>query len=412
MDSDHEDSQPTKKKRKRPGTGGNKSRQSQKSKKVHKKRELSQLTDTQQAREERLARDIARKAKHRENESAEASQRRRDLDAARTALRRGKKRKHGQTSTTAVDSDNGSDVDLIDNDNDSESDLNNETFSSVLNNTFVDESFPSTASTERNGDELVLSGAHSSHSASLLVSQQLVDMEVQNSTQQVLIPTSVQHPTTTRAHIDAAERRRRLVGNNNRVPRTHNIARRPLDPFEPEPAPHYIGRLNVVCEHCQSLSFPSDKFKCCHNGKVDLTTHPFPPELQELFTADSELAKNFLKNIRRINTAFAFASHPSKLEAPPPGRGPPVFRVHGQMYHYYASLHPNGDAAPCFNQLYIYQPSEANRRRLLNTVTGGCSPEVMEIIANFIHNHNPYARAYRTMHEVEIRAEQTASAEG
>ena len=89
-----------------------------------------------------------------------------------------------------------------------------------------------------------------------------------------------------------------------------------------------------------------------------------------------------------------------------------MFRLHGQMYHYSGSLYPTGDKAPYFNQLYIYQPSEANNIRLLNTVTGGCFPEVLEIIANFIHNHNPYASAYKTMHEVEIATRAAAEASG
>ena len=43
----------------------------------------------------------------------------------------------------------------------------------------------------------------------------------------------------------------------------------------------------------------------------------------------------------------------------------------------------------------IYLHSQANNYRLLNSVTGGCRPDVLEVIANIIHNHNPYACAYR-----------------
>ena len=221
-----------------------------------------------------------------------------------------------------------------------------------------------------------------------------------------------QRHAVTRAHEDAETRRRRLIGNATRRPRTHNCARATLDPFEPPVQPHYIGQMHVECEHCGSFSFPSEKFKCCHDGKVSLPHHPFPPEIEELYTSDSDLAKNFRKNIRRINTAFAFASHPSKLEAPPPGRGPPVFRLHGQMYHYSGPLYPVGDNPPSFSQLYIFQPSEANNLRLLNPVTGGCLPDVLEIIANVIHLRNPYARAYRNMHEVELGARAAAEASG
>ena len=121
------------------------------------------------------------------------------------------------------------------------------------------------------------------------------------------------------------------------------------------------------------MSFPGENFKCCDDGKVfiDRSHYPFPPEIRDLYTLDTDLAKNFNENIRRFNTSFALASLPSKLEAPPPGRGPPCFRVHGQMCHYYSSLYPSNNLPPSFSQLYIYQPSEANKYRLLNVVTGG-----------------------------------------
>ena len=173
--------------------------------------------------------------------------------------------------------------------------------------------------------------------------------------------------------------------------------------------------MNVICEHCDSPSFPSEKFNCCHDGKVHLDDHPFPPELQRFFETFDELSLHFRSNIRRYNTAFAFASLTAKLDPPPPPpppvRGPPVFRICGQLYHNYASLYPNNNNHPSFNQLYIYEPSEANNIRRLNPVTGECRPNVTEIIADILHNRNPYARFYRTMAEVERRERESAAAQ-
>ena len=166
--------------------------------------------------------------------------------------------------------------------------------------------------------------------------------------------------------------------------------------------------MNVICEDCDSRSFPSEKFNCCHEGKVHLDDHPFPPELQRLFEAADELSLHFRSKIRRYNTAFAFASLTAKMDIPP-GRGAPVFRICGQLYHNYASLYPNNNNPPSFNQLYIYEPSEANNIRRLNPVTGECRPDVMETIADVLHNHNPYARFYRTMAEVERRQRESAA---
>ena len=113
------------------------------------------------------------------------------------------------------------------------------------------------------------------------------------------------------------ERRRRLTDNQNRLPRTHNDARETPSPFQPF-QPFSGGQMNVICEHCDSLSFPSDKFNCCHDGKVHLDDHPFPPELQRLFETADELSLHFRSNIRRYNTAFAFASLTAKQDTPPP----------------------------------------------------------------------------------------------
>ena len=151
-----------------------------------------------------------------------------------------------------------------------------------------------------------------------------------------------------RSHESNEVRRLRFIGNRIRLPRSHNIGRATLDPFVPI-QPFSAGELQIVCDHCGSLSFLKEKFNCCHSGKVSLDTPPFPPELYELFTANSQLSNNFLTNIRRINTAMSFASLQSKLVLPP-GSGPPVFRIHGQLYHNYAALYPNNqNQSPSFS---------------------------------------------------------------
>ena len=58
----------------------------------------------------------------------------------------------------------------------------------------------------------------------------------------------------------AEERRRCLIGNLNRVPAIHNLARRHLDPFEPI-KPFSAGAMDVYCDHCESPSFSIRKFQ-------------------------------------------------------------------------------------------------------------------------------------------------------
>ena len=179
-----------------------------------------------------------------------------------------------------------------------------------------------------------------------------------------------------------------------RLPATYRIARQPI--------PLYVqrfsaGNMTVPCPHCGSLSFYKERFNCCHNGKVNLGIYPFPSQLETLFTQDTERGKNFRKNIRRYNTAFSFSSFSANLQSLP-GRGPRVFRMCGQIYHNYATLYPANNALPpCFNQCYIYQQSEANEFRFLNPVTGGCTPDIFEIISEVLKQVNPYAHWYKTM---------------
>ena len=106
-----------------------------------------------------------------------------------------------------------------------------------------------------------------------------------------------QRQAASRAQENAELRRRRLLYNVNTVPRTHNIACRPLDPALSRFSP---GNMDVICPHCDASSFPNERYNCCHDGKVHIDDfRDFPVLLQDLFQSDSELAVNFRKNIRR-----------------------------------------------------------------------------------------------------------------
>ena len=43
----------------------------------------------------------------------------------------------------------------------------------------------------------------------------------------------------------------------------------------------------------------------------------------------------------------------------PPGQGPQVFRVHGQICHRAGELVPGEGTPPTYAQLYVYDPTEA-----------------------------------------------------
>ena len=97
--------------------------------------------------------------------------------------------------------------------------------------------------------------------------------------------------------------------------------------------------------------------------------------------------------------------------ATPPGRGPYCFRVHGQIYHHTSHLHPFNNEQRQYAQLYVVSSAEATARRMNNPANHGCIAEVVSNIDRLIWEHNVFANAFKTLHEVELREEQQAHAE-
>ena len=62
--------------------------------------------------------------------------------------------------------------------------------------------------------------------------------------------------------------------------------------------------------------------------------------------------KHFQDNVWQFNSAFLFASFGENIN-PPPGQGPPCFRLCGQVTHCSDGLHPAPGLPPCFSELYI-----------------------------------------------------------
>ena len=187
----------------------------------------------------------------------------------------------------------------------------------------------------------------------------------------------------------------------------HNFARRDIMPELND-----IGSMTSVCEHCHALKFEDENsFKCCHGGKVSLPNlEPYPQELSDLMLEDTAQGKNFRANIRQFNSAFSFASFGANI-APPPGRGPPCFRLCGQVVHRSGTLHPEHGFPPSYSQLYIYDGQRALDERMNRNENRNCHPDVMRTIQNVMHRDNPYALAFKHMSEVEQEEHLIAAAE-
>ncbi|KAK3815334.1 MAG: hypothetical protein J3Q66DRAFT_344374 [Benniella sp.] len=131
-----------------------------------------------------------------------------------------------------------------------------------------------------------------------------------------------------------------------------------------------LGRMDRTCPHCQAQlwleerlvasSSLNPKFSICYGqGAVRLTPLSVPPDgLRELFKGRTSNSKRFLANTRSFNSAFAFVSLGCKVDNKFPGyRGPPTFRIHGELYHRIGSLIPPSNQDPVFSQIYFYDSS-------------------------------------------------------
>ncbi|GBN24309.1 hypothetical protein AVEN_89360-1 [Araneus ventricosus] len=197
----------------------------------------------------------------------------------------------------------------------------------------------------------------------------------------------------------AADRLRRARARSDQ-----QIANRVNSQAETNVSEHDCGMMTEICNFCQALYWrkelnSSNKYtKCCHDGKVRLPNLAETPDLlKELLTNNSLEARNYQNHIREYNTALAFASMGAEVKSLP-GNGPYCFRIHGQIYHRIAPLYSNERFKPGYGQLYIFDASEANSRRLENNPS--CLSSVMEKLDALLRTINPYAKSYLQMHQL------------
>ena len=109
--------------------------------------------------------------------------------------------------------------------------------------------------------------------------------------------------------------------------------------------------MNQICLHCQAKHFQGEKGHdnkfntCCAKGKVILPDPgPFPELLEALITKNHPKSNEFLLQIRNYNNALAFASMGAQIVTVP-GRGPKVFKIHGQIYHNTSAVRLNDETS-------------------------------------------------------------------
>ena len=80
------------------------------------------------------------------------------------------------------------------------------------------------------------------------------------------------------------------------------------------------------------------------------------------------------------------------------GRGPPVFRIHGELMHLSGSLLPPDNVHPSYSQLYIYDPHAAFGYRVSRNEN--LSLNTMAVLQQLMRTCNAYTPLYQHAYEV------------
>ncbi|XP_021301588.1 uncharacterized protein LOC8068817 isoform X2 [Sorghum bicolor] len=183
------------------------------------------------------------------------------------------------------------------------------------------------------------------------------------------------------------------------------------------PGRSYYGPPDFTCAHCHAIFWYAERVKhevpchasgviynnCCKGGRVVIPPFNIRPEpLASLARFDGDVRSNrFMKNIRQYNCLFAFTSMGAKIDrSMNDGRGPPVFKICGQIHYRIGSLLPSANQPPKFIQLYIYDTSNEvyNRIRALDSSEASGSSldtSVIEALTCTLDRHNPLVKQFR-----------------
>ncbi|KAJ6535291.1 hypothetical protein DFH09DRAFT_1325118 [Mycena vulgaris] len=185
-------------------------------------------------------------------------------------------------------------------------------------------------------------------------------------------------------------------------------------PYEEPERCHDLGRMSFKCPHCDALHWVGEKIAkskedaplfgmCCNHGKVAIGHLEEPPEpLRQLLLNDGPQGREYRNNMWQYNNALSFTSLGVKEDqSVNRGRGPPIFKIQGELCHKAGALIPAPGRVPSYAQLYIYEPHAALEYRMQNN--NNLRRDTMEIVQAAITANHQYAEIFMHAHKVISR---------
>ncbi|CAF1905864.1 unnamed protein product [Brassica napus] len=147
------------------------------------------------------------------------------------------------------------------------------------------------------------------------------------------------------------------------------------------------GDLTFKCPKCQALFWYNERVSksrhasipvftmCCMRGKIKLPLLQEPPEfLQDLLTKDDAI----------INM----------------GKGPKVFKLHGENFHLIGSMKPKPTESAKFSQLYIHDTENEVQNRIAalsgNSQKSKIREDLVEELMNMLRDSNVHVKTFRS----------------
>lgn len=112
--------------------------------------------------------------------------------------------------------------------------------------------------------------------------------------------------------------------------------------------------------------------------------------------SDTTDSHHFLQHIRAYSNTFSFVSLGVNIVHPSTSKGPPVFKIQGQLVHLIGSLLPCDETEAQFLQVYVTDNTIAARAR--QAARFSLRPSVVTSLEHVMAS-NPFARLFATARE-------------